>query len=56
MMTHGEIKLTDEFASTMQQLVAEAEKNISPEAFAKVIESEIAKWARIAKQAGIHAE
>jgi molecular chaperone GrpE (heat shock protein) len=34
MMTHGEIKLTDEFASTMQQLVAEAEKNISPEAFA----------------------
>ena len=34
MMNHGEIKLAGEFASTMQQLVAEAEKNISPEAFA----------------------
>ena len=34
MITHGEIKLADEFASTMQQLVAEAEKTISPEAFA----------------------
>ena len=29
---NGEIKLPDEFASTMQQLGAEAEKNISPEA------------------------
>jgi molecular chaperone GrpE (heat shock protein) len=34
MMNHGEIKLAGEFASTMQQLVAEAEKNISPEVFA----------------------
>jgi len=32
MITNGEIKLADEFASTMQQLVAEAE-NVSPEAF-----------------------
>ncbi len=36
MITNGEIKLPDEFASTMQQLVAEAEKNISPEALASV--------------------
>lgn len=36
MITQGEIKLTDEFASTMQQLVAEAEKNISPETFPSV--------------------
>ena len=34
MITNGEIKLPDEFASTMQQLVAEAEKNISPGATA----------------------
>jgi molecular chaperone GrpE (heat shock protein) len=41
MMTHGEIKLADEFASTMQQLVAEAEKNISPQAFASGEEREV---------------
>ncbi len=40
-MTNGEIKLPDEFASTMQQLVAEAEKAISPEAFASADEADV---------------
>lgn len=37
----GEIKLPDEFASTMQQLVAEAEKRISPEAFSSTEDADV---------------
>ena len=39
-MAHDEIKLADEFASTMQQLVAEAEQTIAPEAFASTDEED----------------
>jgi molecular chaperone GrpE (heat shock protein) len=37
-MPNGEITLTDEFASTMQQLVAEAEKVIAPKSSSREIE------------------
>ena len=34
MITNGEMNLPDEFASTMQQLVAEAKKTIPPQKLA----------------------